>query len=110
MADGSIKILTDLDASGFQKGLSKLSTITKAGLTAVTASISAVSAGLAAAGGYAVKVGSSFEAAMSEVAAISSASADELQALTDKAKTMGATTKFSATQSAEALKYMAMAG
>lgn len=60
--------------------------------------------------GYAVKVGSDFEAGMSEVAAISGATGDELDALTAKAKEMGASTKFSATESAEALKYMAMAG
>lgn len=47
---------------------------------------------------------------MSEVAAISGATGDELDALTAKAKEMGASTKFSATESAEALKYMAMAG
>ena len=47
---------------------------------------------------------------MSEVAAISGATGKDLEALTAKAKEMGATTKFSATESAEALKYMAMAG
>ena len=110
MADGSIKILTDLDSSGFQKGLSKLGSLAKTGLGAVTTGVAAVSAALTAAAGYAVNVGSSFEAAMSEVAAISGAAGDDLEALTAKAKEMGATTKFSATESAEALKYMAMAG
>ncbi len=62
------------------------------------------------AGAAAVKVGADFEAAMSEVQAISGATGDELAALEEKAKEMGATTKFSATESAEALKYMAMAG
>lgn len=47
---------------------------------------------------------------MSEVAAISDATGEDLQKLTDKAKEMGAKTKFSATESAEAFKYMAMAG
>lgn len=59
---------------------------------------------------YVVEVGSSFEAQMDKVAAISGASGSDLQALTDKAKEMGATTKFSATESGEALEYMAMAG
>ena len=110
LADGTIKILTDLDASGFQKGISKLGSLAKAGLGAVTTGVAAVSAALTAAAGYAVNVGSSFEAAMSEVAAISGAAGDDLEALTAKAKEMGASTKFSATESAEALKYMAMAG
>lgn len=110
MADGTIKILTDLDASGFEKGISKLGSLTKTGLSILTKGVAAVSAGLTAASGYAVKVGSDFESGMSEVAAISGASGKALQALTDKAKEMGSTTKFSATESAEALKYMAMAG
>ena len=57
-----------------------------------------------------VTTATKFESAMSEVAAISGATGDDLQALSDKAKEMGATTKFSASDSAEALKYMAMAG
>lgn len=61
-------------------------------------------------GGYATKVGADFEAAMSEVQAISGATGDDLNALTEKAKEMGAATKFSASESAEAFKYMAMAG
>ena len=47
---------------------------------------------------------------MSTVQAISGATGDELVALTDKAKEMGANTKFSATEAAEAMQYMAMAG
>ncbi len=51
-----------------------------------------------------------FEAAMSQVQAISNASESDLTRLTDKAKEMGATTKFTAEESAEAFNYMAMAG
>jgi len=51
-----------------------------------------------------------FEAAMSQVQAISSATGSEVAKLTDKAKEMGANTKFTAEQSAEAFNYMAMAG
>jgi len=47
---------------------------------------------------------------MSEVQAISGATGEDLKKLTKKAEEMGAKTKFSATESAEALKYMAMAG
>lgn len=57
-----------------------------------------------------INVGKSFEAGMSEVQAISGASGKDLEKLSAKAKQMGATTKFSATESATALKYMAMAG
>ena len=51
-----------------------------------------------------------FEAAMSRVEAISGATGSEVAKLTNKAKEMGATTKFTATESAEAFNYMAMAG
>ena len=109
-SDGSIKILTDLDTSGFEKGINKLSGLVPKGFGTVLKSVAAVSGALGAASGFAVKVGSDFEAGMSEVAAISGATGKDLEALTAKAKEMGATTKFSATESAEALKYMAMAG
>lgn len=51
-----------------------------------------------------------FEQGMAQVGAISGATAGELDRLTEKAQYMGATTKFTATQSAEAFNYMAMAG
>lgn len=51
-----------------------------------------------------------FEASMSNVEALSGASGDELESLSDKAKEMGASTKFTAGESADALSYMALAG
>ena len=51
-----------------------------------------------------------FEASMSNVEALSGATGEELEALSDKAKEMGATTKFTAGESADALSYMALAG
>lgn len=57
-----------------------------------------------------VKTTADFDAAMSKVSAISGATGGDLQALRDKAKEMGEATKFSATESAEAFTYMAMAG
>lgn len=53
---------------------------------------------------------SGFEAAMSQVKAISGATETEFSQLTAKAKEMGASTKFTATESAEAFNYMSMAG
>lgn len=76
-------------------------------LSTITA---ATATGAVAAGTAAINAGRSFEAGMSEVKAISGASRKDLEALTNKAKEMGATTKFSATQASEGLKYMAMAG
>lgn len=57
-----------------------------------------------------ITVGMNFESAMSKVQAISGASAEEMDLLREKAKEMGETTIFSATESAEAFNYMAMAG
>ena len=51
-----------------------------------------------------------FEAAMSEVKAISGATSQEFEQLTERANQMGAVTKFTASESAEAFKYMAQAG
>lgn len=58
----------------------------------------------------AIKTAADFESAMSQVAAVSGATGDDFAELTKKAKEMGAKTKFSASESAEAMNYMAMAG
>lgn len=58
----------------------------------------------------AVKAGSSFESQMSTVGAISGAAEKQIIQLEEKAKEMGATTKFTATESGQAMEYMAMAG
>ena len=108
--DGSIKIDTKIDTANFNSGVEKMKSIASKGASVMTAAFAAVTAGIVAGGTAAVTVGSSFEAAMSKVSAISGATGEDLEALTDKAKEMGATTKFSASESAEALQYMAMAG
>lgn len=69
-----------------------------------------VTAPLVGIGIKSVKTASEFEAAMSKVKAISGATGGDFKKLEDIAKKMGATTKFTAIDSAEALKYMGMAG
>ena len=69
-----------------------------------------VTAGITALGTVAVKTGADFDAAMSKVAAVSGATGDDLEALRAKAREMGSQTKFSASEAAEAMNYMAMAG
>ncbi len=86
-----------------QSGIGKLGNVVK------TAAIG-IGGAMVAVGGYAIKVGSDFESAMSNVAAISGATGDDLQMLKDTAQEMGATTQFSATEAANALSYMALAG
>ena len=93
------KSITDkLDSVG-----DKLTSVGKKTTALVTAPI--VGAGTAI-----VKTSANFESAMSKVSAISGATGDDLDALTEKAKQMGESTKFSASESADAFQYMAMAG
>lgn len=73
-----------------------------------------IAGGLGVAAGAATKVGMDFEASMDQVAAtmgiVGDASDSNFKKLSDAAKQMGATTKYSASQSAEALNYLALAG
>ena len=69
-----------------------------------------VTAGVTALGTIAVKTGADFDSAMSKVAAVSGATGSEIDALREKAREMGSKTKFSASEAAEAMNYMAMAG
>ena len=57
-----------------------------------------------------IEVGKNFDSAMSEVSAISGATGKDLQMLRDTAKEFGSTTMFSASEAADALKYMSLAG
>lgn len=69
-----------------------------------------VTATVTALGTASVKTAADFEASMSKVAAVSGATGSELEALSAKAREMGSKTKFSASEAAEAMNYMAMAG
>lgn len=132
MADGHVKLEVELDESGAVIGLKKVEEKTKnsfegigtfakkgfavakdaaqamaeVSVKAITAVSTAVGAGVAAS----IKVGSEFESEMSKVSAISGATGAELEELSEKAKQMGADTKFGATEAAQAMEYMAMAG
>lgn len=101
-AEDSGKKAKDL-GDGFTVMKGALSNLVSQGITSAINGIKSLSRSV-------FEAGESFESGMSEVSAISGATGDDLQALTDKAKEMGAKTKFTATESAEAFKYMAMAG
>jgi phage-related minor tail protein len=75
--------------------------------TTLTKSVTTPIVGL---GTVAVKTAADFDSAMSQVAAVSGATGSDLDALRDKAREMGSKTKFSASEAAEAMNYMAMAG
>lgn len=69
-----------------------------------------ITAAVAGLGTAAIKVTADFDEAMSKVSAISGATGDDFDKLRDKAREMGAQTKFSASDAADAFQYMAMAG
>lgn len=94
-------------SSNFQSGLQGVgSVMTGAGKTLTTA----VTAPVVALGTAAVKTTSNFDKSMSKVQALSGATAKDFQTLRQKAKDMGATTRYSASEAADALGYMALAG
>jgi len=110
-----------LDSSSFESGLDKASQTAsgfgdklgsgiKAAVGVGAAALTATTGAAVAFGKSAVDAGMEFDSAMSQVAATMGVSTDEITDLRDFAKEMGATTAFSATEAAEALNYMALAG
>ena len=107
MADYSITGDTRLDASGFNKGLSAMSVAAGNLISGLTQAATGKLTELAK---TSVGVGMSFQSSMSQVAATMGVGVNQIQSLTDKAKEMGSTTAFTATQAADALNYLALAG
>ena len=105
-AYNDLKVFGDKSATAEQK-LNGLSSAFKTTGSLLSKNVTLPIVGVGAA---AVKTATDFEAGMSEVKAISGATGSELDDLRNKAIEMGAKTKFSASDSAEAFKYMAMAG
>nr|DAM24091.1 MAG TPA: minor tail protein [Caudoviricetes sp.] len=130
VADGKIKIETSVDQKGIKTGLQESektvanfgkstqenfkgidAAVSKAGQTIATVvSAAAIASAVKQATQYVVEVGSTFEASMSEVQAISGATSAELEKMSAKAKQLGSSSKFSATEASQAFKYMALAG
>ncbi len=103
-AGQSAVALQKIDATG-----EKLKTVGSA-IEGVGQKLMPVTAAVGGLGAAAVKVASDFDSAMSQVAAVSGATGKDLEALRDKAREMGSKTKFSASEAAQAMNYMAMAG
>jgi TP901 family phage tail tape measure protein len=110
-----------LDTKGYESALKQAGTdigglgtkIADTMKTAASKAVDALKTVAAAASDFAldsVKTGMDFDAAMSQVAATMGTTADQIGDLRDFAQEMGAATKFSATEAAEALNYMALAG
>lgn len=107
MADYSITGDTKLDTSGFTKGVSSMTVAAGNLISDLTKTAATKLAGLAKSS---VSVGMNFDASMSQVAATMGTTVDQIDNLTKVAKEMGSTTKFTATQAADALNYLALAG
>ena len=115
MADGYVLIDAKINESPFRKGLDALGgMVTNSGLSkalgGVMAGITAASGALTAAGGFAIKTGMEFDSSMAQVAATMGLTVDQIGAMRDAAIEYGASTAFSATEAAQALNYLALAG
>ena len=109
-ADDAEDELKDLGDAADDTGKGGVSVLTVALGNLVADGISKAAGALKDFTGDVVETGMTFESSMSNVAAISGANAEELEKLSDKAKEMGATTKYTASQAADAFGYMALAG
>lgn len=107
MADYSITGDTKLDTSGFTNGISSMTVAAGNLISDLVKTAGTKLAGLAQSS---VSVGMNFDASMSQVAATMGTTVDQISNLTKVAKEMGSTTKFTATQAADALNYLALAG
>lgn len=101
-----LKVFQDRTASATDKTTALSSAMTSAGKT-LTKSVTLPLVGI---GTAAVATTAKFDSSMSNLQAISGATGTEIDSLRDKAKEMGAKTKFSASEAADAFTYMAMAG
>lgn len=107
MADYSVTGDTSLDTSGFTKGISSMTVAAGNLISDLVKTAGSKLAGLAQSS---VGVGMTFDASMSQVAATMGTTVDQIGNLTKVAKEMGSSTKFTATQAADALNYLALAG
>lgn len=98
------------DTSDLESGVSKSKGLISGIGSAVAGATAAATAAVGAFAASSVNVGMSFDSSMSQVAATMGTTVDQIGELRDFALDMGSKTAFSATQAAEALNYMALAG
>lgn len=115
--DGTLKFDTAIDKTGFKLGLDALGSIASKGMAAVTAAVTAAAGAVSALGGYAISVGRDFESSMAQVIATMGITKDTVQdgvnsydLLKEAAAAAGESTVFSASEAADALNYLALAG
>ena len=101
--DGQLRFNTSVDESGINKGTNNINKTMKKTALVIGALVTVLGAGL-------IKITADFEQGMAGVKSVSQATAVEFESLKNKAKEMGKITKFSATESANAMKYMGQNG
>lgn len=109
-ADIATKSMTTSIGNNIQSVGNSLTTVGKSLTTTGKTLTAAVTTPIVGIGTAIIKTSADFESSMSKVSAISGATGGDLDMLEAKAKEMGASTKFSATEAADAFQYMAMAG
>ena len=100
---------SEAEAAGTSAG-GKLGNALLGGAKVGMAAFGAAATGMAAFGASSVEAGKAFDASMAQVAATMGVTVDQIGDLRDFAQQMGSTTAFSATEAADALNYMALAG
>lgn len=108
--DGSLKFDTKIDDSGFSKGVQGIGSIASKGFGIVEKAVAGIATGLGGAAAASIAVGSSFEQANSQLAATMGKTVEQISDLTEKAKELGASTSFSATEVSEGLNILAQSG
>ena len=115
--DGTLKFDTSIDQSGFTSGIGNLGSIAQRGMSLISGAVTAAAGKITELGQKAVSVGSSFESSMAQVIATMGITKDTVQdgvnsydLLKDAAAAAGESTTFSASEAADALNYLALAG
>lgn len=115
--DGTLKFDTKIDEGGFHLGIGNLGSIAKKGMALVTGAITAATGAISALGAKAIDVGKGFEKSMAQVIATMGITKDTIEdgvnsydLLKEAAAAAGESTTFSASEAADALNYLALAG
>ena len=104
------KMTADETFSVLDQGFNKIESVGKKALNTIKRTAELAAVAVAGIGTAATNAGMEFEAAMSTVEAISGANSEQMDELTEKARELGRNSIYSASEVADAMQYMGMAG
>ena len=110
MKDAAIMVHVGADFSSFRRSMAMLPSITKGAVGGASKAIGGLSLALGVLGVSATRVGMNFEQTMKETATVTQATTKEFEALIQKARQLGRTTTYTATQAGKGMYYLASAG